>query len=273
MRINTLLRADSAVTPDAMRRYQSDPGSARADWFVPAFLNAARNVTATQRLARATALLAEWDRTYTQSNNRTLLFEHAMSELSRRLWDELRPDSTSRAPLPTDMMTALLLRDSTSAWWDDRRTPTVESRDELLAQVLETALDRVLTERGEPDSKEWEWGSYRFANINHLLGLPALSRRRVPVQGGPATLWPSSGNGAHGPSWRMVVELSKTPRAWGTYPGGQSGNPLSRYYDDRIDQWSRGELDSLRVPRTASELEPQHVISTLRLTPATGEVR
>jgi penicillin amidase len=270
MRINQLLRADSAVTPDAMRRYQSDPGSARADWFVPAFLAAAHKATDSQKLARARTLLEEWDRTYRPSNTRTLLFEHAMSELSRRLWDELRPDSTSRAPIPTDMMTAVLLRDSTSAWWDDRRTAAVETRDELLAQVLETALDRVIADRGEPDSNAWAWGSYRFANINHLLQLPALSRRRIPVQGGPATLWPSSGSGTHGPSWRMVVELSSTPRAWGTYPGGQSGNPLSRRYDDRIDQWSRGELDSLRVPRTPAELAPSHIISRLVLRPATN---
>src|SRR6185295_17343904 len=35
--INRLLRADSAVTPEAMRRYQTDPGSMRADLFLPYF--------------------------------------------------------------------------------------------------------------------------------------------------------------------------------------------------------------------------------------------
>ena len=29
----------------------------------------------------------------------------------------------------------------------------------------------------------------------------------------------------HGPSWRMIVEMSKPPKAFGIYPGGQSGNP------------------------------------------------
>src|SRR5690606_6658020 len=33
LRINALLRGDSAVTVEAMRRYQTDPGSARADLF------------------------------------------------------------------------------------------------------------------------------------------------------------------------------------------------------------------------------------------------
>ena len=46
MRINTLLRADASATPDAMRRYQTDPGSARADLFTPYFLAAARRLLA-----------------------------------------------------------------------------------------------------------------------------------------------------------------------------------------------------------------------------------
>ena len=40
-----------------------------------------------------------------------------------------------------------------------------------------------------------------------------------------------------GPSWRMVVELGKTPKAYGVYPGGQSGNPGSKYYDNFIEYW------------------------------------
>src|SRR3990170_3896465 len=75
---------------------------------------------------------------------------------------------------------------------------------------------------------------------------PRRSRRRrmaldLPMQGGPSTLNPSSGDGTHGASWRMVVELGPELRAWGTYPGGQSGNPLSRRYDDRIAKWVNGE--------------------------------
>jgi penicillin G amidase len=48
----------------------------------------------------------------------------------------------------------------------------------------------------------------------------------------------------------MVVELDSTVRGWGTYPGGQSGNPASARYDDRLAQWTRGELSELRFPPT-----------------------
>jgi len=82
------------------------------------------------------------------------------------------------------------------------------------------------------------------------------------VPGGTATLSPSTDGGSAGASWRMVVELGPEIRAWGTYPGGQSGNPASPRYDDRLQQWVRGELAPLRFPRRATEL---HASSELLL--------
>ncbi len=268
MRINTLLRADSAVTPDAMRRYQSDPGSARADLFVPALLAAASKVS-DAKTTKAAALLGEWDRRYTPDNRRAVLFEEMMSQLSKRLWDEFQTDSAWN-PIPNDMMTAVLLRDSASVWWDDRRTPASESRDALLGAVMASALDSVTAKRGDPASDGWRWDKVRHANIMHLTQLPAFSRLEVPVQGGNATLWPSTGNGHHGPSWRMVVEMSSPRRAWATYPGGQSGHPLSAHYDDRIDGWSRGALDTLRLPEREDQLSGPSQRARLVLTPAKG---
>lgn len=266
--INTLLRKDSAVTPDAMRRYQTDPASARADLFVDAFLFAAKSQR-NPKSSRAASLLSEWDRRYTRENRRAVLFEEMMRQLSTRLWDELRTDST-RNPIPTDMMTAVLLRDSTSAWWDERTTPGIEHRDDLLRAVMATALDSVIAAHGEPNDDRWRWDHVRFANISHLLRLPAFSRTRIPVQGGSATIWPSTGDGRHGPSWRMVVEMSTPRRAWGTYPGGQSGNPLSARYDDRLKFWREGTLDTLRLPTTPEHLSATQQRARLVLTPPAG---
>ena len=258
------------MTPEAMRRYQSDPGSARADFFVPVFLAASSPtaaVTRSEKLTRASALLAEWDRRYTKDNVRAVLFEAAMQQVTRLLWDELRVDSTAQLPLPSDMIMASLVSQPNNVWWDDHRTTVIETRDALFASALETALDTVIKQYGQPTGDNWRWDHVRFANIYHLLRLAPFSRLKVPVQGGNATLWPSTGNGQHGPSWRMVVELGPTVRGWATYPGGQSGNPFSARYDNHVDQWSRGELDSLRVPATEAQLSPTQQHARLVLTP------
>jgi penicillin amidase len=47
---------------------------------------------------------------------------------------------------------------------------------------------------------------------------------------------------SHGPSWRMIVQLTKNTEAYGVYPGGQSGNPGSKYYDDFVGTWTKGSI-------------------------------
>jgi penicillin amidase len=65
----------------------------------------------------------------------------------------------------------------------------------------------------------------------------------------------------------MVVQLGPTIHAWGIYPGGQSGNPASPRYLDHLDKWSRGELDSLRVPAFLEALGAGETSARLVLSP------
>jgi penicillin amidase len=252
IRINELLRADSAVTPDAMRRFQTDPVSAAAELFVPALLAAGKKYAANDTVRRATGLLAEWDLRYTPDNTRAVLYERSMRELAGLLWDEL--DSL---PPPETVVVAALLSDSLNVWWDDHRTPAVEDRDRLLARALANGLTQTIKTRGEPDAGGWRWDRIRHANIYHLLQIPALSALEIPIQAGQSTLNPSSGRGNFGPSWRMVVELGPEVRAWGTYPGGQSGNPASSRYLSGLKHWQDGTLDTLRFPRAPDQLNGQ----------------
>ncbi len=277
VRINALLRGDSAMTPEKMQRMQTDPGSARADFFVPYFLDAARRVLAhprigvdSARLAEAAKLLSEWDRRYTRDNTRAVLFETAMNELVRRTWDELAdPGQPSRrVATPSSAVLAELLQDSTSQWWDVRATPQVEHRDDVLAASLVGGLASVREKHGDPAGDGWRWDRIRFANINHLLHLPAYSALDIPVQGGTETINPSSGDGSHGASWRMVVELGPELRAWVTYPGGQSGNPASAHYRDRVPSWRDGRLDAVRFPRSVDALAEGARAGSLTLVPA-----
>lgn len=273
-RINQLLRADSLVTPDDMRRWQTDPGSTRADYFVPYFLEAARRADSVGQApagVRAGArLLSEWDRRYTRDNERAVLFETAMTELTHRAWTHLEPANVRGAGpfvTPSDAVLAELLHDPTSPWWDDPRTPAIETRDDALAASLAAALETVTARYGPPMAGRWRWGRIRHANLNHVLFIPAFSRLGLSVRGGTETLSPSSGTGTLGPSWRMVVQLGPETHGWATYPGGQSGNPVSSRYTDRLPQWLAGTLDSVRMPHTPSELAPSDVVSTLTLDP------
>jgi len=272
MRINELLRADSQVTPDDMIRYQTDAVSTRAELFVPELLAAAARVLEVRsdgNLSEAADLLGEWDRRYTQDSELAVLFEAVMDELANRTWDELEAEQGRRLAVPSEAALLQLLRFPDSRWWDVVATQdTVEQRDAILTTSLTTALEQTVARYGPREAGAWRWDRVGTGNVYHLLGIPALSALDLPVQGGPGTLNPSSGRGGFGASWRMVVELGPQMRAWSTYPGGQSGNPASPRYDDRISHWVEGRLDQVLFPRTARDVVAAEVGGRLFLLPA-----
>jgi penicillin amidase len=45
----------------------------------------------------------------------------------------------------------------------------------------------------------------------------------------------------------MIVSMTTPVEAYGVYPGGQSGNPGSPYYDDLVGNWAKGEYYRLWI--------------------------
>ncbi|MBK7872704.1 MAG: penicillin acylase family protein [Saprospiraceae bacterium] len=62
----------------------------------------------------------------------------------------------------------------------------------------------------------------------------------------------------------MIVELGDEVKAWGVYPGGQSGNPGSKYYDMMVSQWSEGKYNSLFFMKNKDD-RSQEVLFDLKM--------
>jgi penicillin amidase len=88
-----------------------------------------------------------------------------------------------------------------------------------------------------------DWGHFRPFALKHIAQIDAFSRMDL-VLGGHGTA-PNAISRSNGPSWRMIVELGERVHALGVYPGGQSGNPGSRYYDNMVDTWAAGNYYEL----------------------------
>ncbi len=66
----------------------------------------------------------------------------------------------------------------------------------------------------------------------------------------------------------MVVDLGDTINSYVVYPGGQSGNPGSKFYDNMIDDWTKGNYYHAMLQKDfdtmASRLHPDvHFIGPL----------
>ena len=63
----------------------------------------------------------------------------------------------------------------------------------------------------------------------------------------------------------MIVQLTKNTEAYGIYPGGQSGNPGTAYYDNFIDNWANGKYYPLWM-MTKDEETDKRVKAIIRVT-------
>jgi penicillin G amidase len=91
---------------------------------------------------------------------------------------------------------------------------------------------------GDPGS--WTWGKLHTRELENLAQVAGLSYGPKPDRGDGNTPLAAGGSpSTHGPSWRMVVDWG-TKTFSGIYPGGQSENPASTWYTNKVDTWWSG---------------------------------
>lgn len=122
-----------------------------------------------------------------------------------------------------------------------------------------------LSGRLGPDPSSWRWGRLHSRSIPSITGSPALSYRPYPAGGDPRTVDAADGgmDSSFGPSWRMIVAWTGPGQstAESVYPGGQSGDPASPWYQNLVAYWRKGRY--LTLPAAASRL-PGTAVWTLR---------
>jgi penicillin amidase len=73
----------------------------------------------------------------------------------------------------------------------------------------------------------------------------------IPADGCPDAI--NATGYSFGPSWRMVVSLEDKVKAHAVYPGGQSGNPASKFYKNMVETWTKGQYYALDIHANAEE--------------------
>ena len=116
------------------------------------------------------------------------------------------------------------------------------------AEVVRTAFSAAVAQLsarlgGSPVS--WAWGRLHSRQFPSLTQAPALGYGPRAAGGDPWTVDAADGLpiATSGPSWRMIVRWAGRGRAVaeGIYPGGQSENPASPWYQNLVADWWDGK--------------------------------
>ena len=121
---------------------------------------------------------------------------------------------------------------------------------QVIQKAFATAVAHLAATLGGAPSS-WAWGRLHTREFPAVSGADGLGYG--PRAAGGDLFTPDAADGGltatTGPSWRMIVTLSGAGvSAEGVYPGGQSENPASPWYDDQVPLWWDGQYLPVPVP-------------------------
>ena len=242
-RINDRLAAMKNVTADSMRNLQMDSYSIMAENLVPYILPLVNNANLNATQKESYNLITKWNKYFDAKSVAASVFDLWTKRLSTEIWDDDFGDKDTPMRFPSrDRTIELIQKDPNSKWFDNVKTSKKETLADLVNASFKYACDSLERKYG-PIGEDWQWGNFKNSNVPHLAKIPGFGSKKMLIGGSKSTV--NALSETNGPSWRMVIELGKTPKGHGVYPGGQSGNPGSPFYDNMIDTWAEGKLYDL----------------------------
>ncbi len=259
-RINDRLAALNDIRFNDMQQLHMDNFNKQAQLMLPFLIDHINRDSLSIVELKILDDLNQWNYVSDPQEKAAWVYKQWWLQLELAIWqDELTIFDEIRE-LPTRSVTAeLLLKNKNLIFFDDMNTSQKEDRKQIIRKAFHTTIAD-LTEKLGDYGEAWELGRARGTDIHHLLSVNGLGRPGLYTGGGQGIV--NATKKTHGPSWRMIVEMGDHPLAKGIYPGGQSGNPGSFYYDNAIDNWVKGhyyDIHFLSTPEITSE-------SKLRLT-------
>ncbi len=257
-----LMQARNVHTRDSFIEAQQDTVSFTAQalltlmgadlWFTG---DAAPDGTPERRRQVALDLLSAWNGEMNEHMPEPLIYAAWVREFHKRLIrDELGPlASEYRRPDPIFIERVFRDIDGAAVWCDIIQSAPVETCTDIARQALDDALVWI-SENHDGAIETVRWGDAHVATHDHeVLGeVPLLNwvvNIRQSTSGGDHTLQRgrTSGTGpnpfenVHAAGYRGVYDFADPDSSVFIIATGQSGHPLSRYYDNLGELWRRGE--------------------------------
>lgn len=244
--INRYLNQMSNITPADMQRLQTENYNLFAETALPVLIKNIDETKLTPEELKYLTIAKEWNLRNDPDEKGPTVFHSWYDSLETVIWS----DDFATVPQPWDLPEEFtliegLLKDSAYRFVDDKRTTEVENLVSMVTKAFKNAVPALAA--AEKDGR-LVWSRFKDSGIQHLLRQAALSRFHLTTGGGTHVI--NATKKFHGPSWRMIVHLTDETEAYGVYPGGQSGNPGSKYYDSFVDNWSAGKYYRLWVMKS-----------------------
>ncbi|MGN6181078.1 MAG: penicillin acylase family protein [Mucilaginibacter sp.] len=264
-RINDRLTAMKNITVDSIRKMQTDDYSVLAEDILPTLLKYLDLTKLDKTHLKAYNTVKHWNRHYAGNAVGASIFDGWWKRFYTIVWgDKFTVKNVFLKEPSYDRTEKLLLTEPNSKWFDNTTTAAVETCVSDVNDAFISAVDTLQKNHGNIGQK-WAWGNVKSTYIDHLASLPGFGTGHF-VSGGTGGVINALRNN-NGPSWRMVVALGPQVKGYGVFPGGESGNPGSFYYDDMVKTWQNGQLYEMLFMQSPDDKKDK-IKKTVSLKPA-----
>ena len=262
--LNQKLASMNAITVEDMQKLQNDNYSFRAKDFMPLLLKHLQRAALSKEDLELLALVEKWDYEYKKEAVAPVIFNAWLDKVQALVYDEitelnvankLEKSSNSRILYPEEWhLLNLLKRDSLNILFDRVSSPNKETYKEIVTLGLQEANKSLGGYKNIPN-----WATLKSTDINHLARIEAFGFMNLQNDGDKTAL--NAMTATNGPSWRMVVELGG--EAFGVYPGGQSGNVGSYFYNTMVEKWTKGEYYPLLLMKKDTDFADKIILKQI----------
>jgi penicillin amidase len=255
-RLNAVLgKKGDAFSVQDCERLQLDTYSYYAQEIAPYIVTAFRDSTgALPQGEKVFEYLRNWNYRFATDDVATSIYEEFLVRLihntfADEMGDDLFHDWVLLSNIPL-RVTARLMAEGTSPWFDDVQTTFVETRDDIVRRSLREAVAE-LSGRYGTDTKNWRWGNLHTVSLKHPFGLRKPLDRifnigPFPVNGASTALISfeydlnKPFDATVGPSFRQIFDMGREGEFRSILPSGESGQVFNPHYADQTGLWLNG---------------------------------
>lgn len=256
--IDNKLAAMTGITPADMMKLQNNYFNTTAEDVRPVLLKYVQLDKLNDVDKKYLDLIKNWDLNASPDSKEQTIYNHWWGMVAYGVWynRSIGLDSLTRAKLvkPTDQTILEMILQDSSCLYMKRNGKEMGWNNVTTSLKVTSGFFEKMIEKG----KGLEWYKYNTPAIYHIAdagknSLLPFARTKLHIGGNNDII--NAVKGSHGPSWRMIVHMTTPTEAYAVYPGGQSGNPGSKYYDSFVDNWVEGKYNKLWFMRDGDKTD------------------
>jgi penicillin amidase len=273
-RITRLLNSKNKLSVEDYEKMQMDQVSPYAEKITSYILNAFKNKKVTDHnLTQVLELLGDWNFELNEESQVPAVYAMFFKYLLKNIYydkmgNDLFNEFVFMANVPYRSVMQVL-SDSTNTWWDNPKTPQIETRDEIIRKSLVEALTELEKKLGT-DVTMWQWGNLHKVTFKHAFsGVSSILDKYINIGpfriGGDGTtifnteypftegfkkyprLDQKEFENNVGPSMRYIFDFAQPDEFYLVLTTGQSGNLMSPHFRDMAKMWLYGGYIKIRT--------------------------